>query len=251
MTPAASAAKPLPSGSRRLDTLLQGGLPPGSAVLVYGPPFLGKEVLARRFVVHNAKAGTPALVIVTNTASADVRAHLVRMEPALAGAERQGLVRFVDTYSRSVGAAPDAGTEGTEFLDGAMDLNGINLAVNKAQRGIIAEHDTHAFVLDSISTLIAYSNPQTAFRFLQTLIGRIRRVGATSLFLMDHGMHSDAEVQMFKHLMTGVIEMKDVAGKPQLQVHGLGAPPGQGGVEYRFTETDFEITGSFAAGRIR
>ncbi|HET6398589.1 MAG TPA: RAD55 family ATPase [Candidatus Thermoplasmatota archaeon] len=249
--PAGAPSKPLPSGSRRLDALLQGGLPPGTAALVYGPPFLGKEMLARRFVAQNLKAGTPALVVVTNQTSSDLRDDLVRMDAAVTAADRKGLLRFVDTYSRAVGAAPDVAPEGTEYLDGALDLNGIALAVNKAQRGIIGEHDSHAFVLDSVSTLVAYSNPQTAFRFLQTLIGRIRRVGGTGLFLMDHGMHSEADVQMFKHIMTGTIELREIAGKPQLQVQGLGALAGQAWVEYRFSETDFEVTGSFAAGRIR
>ncbi len=229
--------------------MLGGGIPAGSAVLVYGPPFLGKEVLARRFLQHSVENGVPGVCVLTNAASADVRRELAAGSAAYQQGEANHLARFIDTYSRGIGA--DEAVPDSEFLDGSLDLNGISLAVNKAQASLIGDHDAHAFVLDSISTLIAYTNAGTAFRFLQTLIGRTRRVGATGLFLMDHGMHADADVQMFKHLMTGVIELRDANGKAQLRVEGLGAPVGVGWVDYKFDNAAFEITGSFAAGRIR
>ncbi len=245
---AVPAASRLPTGVKRLDALLGGGLPAGAAGLLYGPPFLGKETLARRAFLANLQAGIPAILILTNTATADVRAQLAH-EPGYQAAEKKHLARYIDTYSVSIGAQ-DKSQDAT-YLDGALDLNGIAVAVNQAQKDIIGEHSHHLLVLDSVSTLIAYSTAQTAFRFLQTLIGRTRRVGATGLYLMDHGMHTDADIQMFKHLMTGVIEVRDQSGKPHLQAQGLGAPQGLGWVEYRFTESSFDITGSFAAGRIR
>ena len=249
VAPGTPGSRRLPTGVKRLDQLLGGGIPSGAAVLVYGPPFLGKEVLARRFFQTNVEAGVPGVLVLTNAATADVRAELGAGRPAYQQAEANHLARFVDTYSRAIGA--DDSYHDAEFLDGALDLNGITLAVNKVQATLIADHDAHAFVLDSISTLVAYTNPGTAFRFLQTLIGRTRRIGATGLFLMDQGMHADADVQMFKHLMTGVIEVRDAGGKPQMRVEGLGAPVGVGWVDYKFDTTQFDIVGTFAAGRIR
>ncbi|HLF16936.1 MAG TPA: RAD55 family ATPase [Candidatus Thermoplasmatota archaeon] len=239
----------MPMGVKRLDILLGGGVPPGSAVLLYGPPFLGKEVLAHRVFLGNALKGTPGLMLLTNKAASDLRAEFAAGEPGYADAEAKGMCRFVDTYSRSIGA--EEKNAATEYLDGALDLNGLSVAVNKAQRDFIAGSEHNVLVLDSVSTLVAYSNPQTAFRFLQTLIGRTRRVGSTGVYLMDHGMHNEADVQMFKHLMSGVIEVRENGGKTQMLVQGLGAPAGQGWVEYRFDDRSFEITGSFAAGRIR
>jgi KaiC/GvpD/RAD55 family RecA-like ATPase len=254
---AAAAAPPpangsnarLPTGIKRLDALLGGGLPVGSAALVYGPPFLGKEVLARRFMLACMAGGVPAIDVVTTVATADVRRNLQEADPKYPEYEKARLARFVDTYSRSIGAADSF--KDAQYLDGSLDLNGISLAVNKAEADVIGGHDRHALVLNSVSTLIAYSNAQTAFRFLQTLIGRTRRAGATGLFLMDHGMHTDADVQMFKHLMTGTIELREASGKTQVQVQGLGVTTPPGWVDYRFDDHTFEVTGSFAAGRIR
>lgn len=239
----------VPTGIKRLDSLLGGGIPAGSAVMVYGPPFLGKETLARRYVLASLAAGLPAVYVLTNAATDEVRQDLLAADPGYQQAEDEHRARFVDTYSRGIGAA-DSFKDAT-YLDGALDLNGISLAVNKAQAAIMGKHEAHALVVDSVSTLIAYSNAQTAFRFLQTLIGRTRRVGATGLYLMDQGMHTDADVQMFKHLMSGTIELRESSGKTQVQVQGLGATSAPGWVDYRFDEKVFEITGSFAAGRIR
>ncbi|MHB1261425.1 MAG: RAD55 family ATPase [Thermoplasmatota archaeon] len=239
----------VPTGIKRLDALLGGGIPAGSAVMVYGPPFLGKETLARRYVLASLGAGLPAVYVLTNAATDEVRGDLLAADPGYKKAEDEHRARFVDTYSRGIGAA-DSFKDAT-YLDGALDLNGISLAVNKAQAAIMGKHEAHALVVDSVSTLIAYSSAQTAFRFLQTLIGRTRRVGATGLYLMDQGMHTDADVQMFKHLMSGTIELRESSGKTQVQVQGLGATAAPGWVDYKFDEKAFEITGSFAAGRIR
>jgi KaiC/GvpD/RAD55 family RecA-like ATPase len=206
-------------------------------------------VLARRFAVANLQAGRPALAVLTNSAAADFRHDLEAMDPKYPAAEKEHRMRFVDTYSRGIGAADSF--KDAEYLDGSLDLNGISLAVNRAQAALLPHHDAHALVVDSVSTLIAYSNAQTAFRFLQTLIGRTRRVGATGLYLMDQGMHTDADVQMFKHLMTGTLELRESGGKTQILVQGLGATAAPGWVDYKFDETTFDITGSFAAGRIR
>jgi KaiC/GvpD/RAD55 family RecA-like ATPase len=248
-TPATSVPKFVPTGVKRLDSLLNGGVPAGSAVLVYGPPFLGKEVLARRMVLAGLGLGVPSVNVITNTATADLRRQFVASDKAYPAHEKLHMVRFVDTYAKGIGAAdafPDA-----IYLDGALDLNGLAGAVNRMEAELLASHAAHTLVLDSVSTLVAYSNAQTAFRFLQNLIGRTRRAGATSLFLMDHGMHTPADVQTFKHLMTGTIEVRESSGGHQIQVQGLGATSNPGWVDYKFDERSFEVTGSFAAGRIR
>lgn len=236
------------TGVTRLDNLLGAGLPADAAALVYGPVFMGKETLARRTIVASVCKGIPAIVITTNATAEAVQHELAAIDPKLPDLAK-GLLHYVDTYSVPVGAGEDL--PHTTYLDGAMDLNGLSVAVNRVQKDIVPKHDHHLIVLDSLSTLIANANAQTVFRFLQLFIGRTRRVGAVHLALMDAGMHSDAEVQMFKHLMTGVIHFRDNQGKPQLMVQGLGTGSAQTWVEYRFDDERFEITGSFAAGRIR
>ncbi len=95
-----------------------------------------------------------------------------------------------------------------------------------------------------------YSDAQATFRFLQVLIGRARQAGAATFILLDEGMHSDAEVQMFRHLVDGVVECRENKDKSQLRVSGLALKKNPGWIDYQFTELEFELTGSLAAGRI-
>lgn len=237
------------TGVKRLDELLDGGLPQGSATLVYGPPFIGKETLARLFLCAGLRAGAPGILVVTGASAAEARAQMGALDPHYAEAEKGGLVRFVDAYSRSIGA--DEPSPGVEYVDGPFNLNELSTAVNTAQGKALQQDHGHRLVLDSVSTLIAYTNPQTTFRFLQVFLGKARRAGATSLLLLEKGMHSEADVQMIKHLMDGVVEFKCENTKDFLHVEGIGVTEDRGWVEYRFTERTIELTGSFAAGRIR
>lgn len=239
----------LATGVRRLDDQLKGGMAPQTFGLLYGPPFLGKEVLARQFLLTGLAAGQPAIVVLTNQTVQDARRRLAAADPQYSVYEASGLVRFVDTYTRSIGGTATA--EEAEYVDSPMDLNALSLAVNQAQRRVTLEHPQHRLVFDNLSTLIAYSNAQTVFRFLQVFLGRGRMAGASGLLLLDHGMHADAEVQMLKHLVDGVLELRAEGAKQLLTVTGLGLTEPSTGTEYRFSESDFEITGSFAAGRIR
>jgi KaiC/GvpD/RAD55 family RecA-like ATPase len=239
----------LPSGIRRLDEILQGGLPEKSATVLYAPPFLGKEVLLRQYVLTNLRAKIPALIVLTDGSAADWRKGLLKQEPKFAEFEAQGLVRYVDTYSRSIGATETL--PHVELVDGLLNFNAVSLAINNAERDFIRQHAQHVLVFDSVSTLIAYTNAATAFRYLQVLVGKTKAAGASSILTLSQGMHSDAEVQMVKHLADGIIELRQDNAKNMLHIEGIGVTDSRGWVEYRFTEQTFEMTGSFAAGRIK
>ena len=237
------------TGIKRLDEMLDGGLQESSTTLVYGPPFAGKEVLTTLFFLHGLAQGIPGIMVLTGEAASDVRQRLAKIDPAFPEYERRGLVHFIDTYSRSIGAEDD--NPNCEYVDGPVNLNAVSLAVNNAQRKIITEHQHHRLVFDSVSTLVTYTNAQTTFRFLQVLVGKAKRAGATSLLLLELGMHADPEVQTFKHLCDGIVELKQDGPQTTLHVLGAGITESRGWVEYRFTEKTFDLTGSFAAGRIR
>jgi KaiC/GvpD/RAD55 family RecA-like ATPase len=246
--PAGGIAK-VEIGVRRLDDLLEGGLPGASTTLVYGPPFLGKELLTRIFVLHGLRAGVPTILVLTGQATSDARAQLALIDPSYPEHEKNGLIHFVDTYSKSIGAEDDF--PNAAYVDGPVNLNAVSLAVNNAQRRIIADHAQHRMVFDSVSTTATYTNAQTTFRFLQVLVGKAKRAGATTMLLLDQGMHSDPEVQTFKHLSDGLIEVRTEGATSLLHVTGIGVTENRGWVEYKFTDKVFDVTGSFSAGRIR
>lgn len=239
----------MPTGVTKLDRVLGGGIPARGRVLLYGPSFQGKEVMARQAFIASLAKGRPAIMLLTNRGHDEVREDLVAMDPAFEKHEKAGLAWFVDAYSRSIGVEDDA--EHVEFVDSAVDLNNISLAINRIHSKIVKDHEDHLLIIDSVSTLVLYGNAQATFRFLQVLVGRARQAGATTLLMLDHGMHSDAEVQMFRHLSDGMIEMRKDTDQARLHIEGLPVDRDPGWLDYSVASGTFEITGSLAAGRIR
>lgn len=239
----------LPTSVKLLDQLLEGGLPQRSTTLLYGPSFLGREDLARQVVVSALHNGVPAIVVTTTATPSEVKADLEALEPAIGSLEREGLLWFIDVYGPTIGA--DSGGEHVEVVDSPTDLNGISLAVNRVQAAILPDHEHHLLLVDSASTLVVHNSAATVFRFLQILTGKAKRAGAASLLLLDQGMHSEADVQMFRHLASGVISVRGDPGKQQMLIEGLGVRKNPGWVEYRVQDGVVEMTGSLAGGRIR
>ncbi len=91
------------TGTTRLDDLLLGGIPFGSNVMIYGPPFAGKEVLVDTFVAEGLKKGIPAMWIITEKSPKEIREEMVFVVPGYEEYEKRGLVRYIDSYSRSMG----------------------------------------------------------------------------------------------------------------------------------------------------
>ncbi len=238
----------LSTGVRQIDVLLNGGVADHERLLLYGPSFQGKESLARQALLANMHLGIPGVMVLTNAASQDVRVELERADPNFPQYEKEGLCWFVDAYSRQVGLKDNA--RNVEHVDSPVDTNSLSLALNRIHSQIIKKGQQHLMVVDSASTLVLYSNAQATFRFLQVLIGRARQAGAVSMVLLDHGMHSEAEVQMFKHLVDGCIELRTNNERTQLAVEGLGLSRSPGWLDYKLEGERLEVTGSLAAGRI-
>lgn len=237
------------TGIGRLDELLMGGLPPASNVLLYGPPFVGKDVIMDLFTVCGLREGIPAIIVVTDTTSEEKRRALTQLEPEFANYESQGLVVFVDSYSRSIGDTSQ--DPQTIYVDGNVNLNAIGVAVNEAHSKLLGKGDYIRLAFDSISTLIAFVNAPATFRFLQILAGRLRSQNSVAVYTLERGMHTDAEVQMFKHLMGGVMELMEDQSETMLRVQGVGDVVTRDWVNYEFGPGRLELIGSFAMERVR
>ena len=237
------------TGIGRLDELLMGGLPPASNVLLYGPPFVGKDVIMDLFTVRGLRDGIPVIIVVTDNTSEEKRKTLTRIDPEFAKYESDGLVVFVDSYSRSIGDTSQ--DPNTIYVDGNVNLNAIGVGVNEAHSKLLGKGDYIRMAFDSISTLIAFVNAPATFRFLQILAGRLRSQRAVAYYTLEKGMHTDAEVQMFKHLMGGVMELSEEEAENLLRVQGVGEVATRDWVNYEFGAGRLDLIGSFAMERVR
>jgi len=236
------------TGTTRLDDLLMGGLPFGTNVLVYGPPFMGKEVLVNNFVFEGLAKGIPVVWVVTDKTPAEVREEMRFVKSGFEEYEKLGLVKFVDSYSRSMGDTSN--DEDVIYVDAPTDFQGIQNGVEEAAKQVLEKHKYYRFVFRSISTMIAYLDPATAFRFLNPIVGRRKRDKAVSMYLIEKGMHGEQEIQMVGSLMDGMIEFKVENLNTFLSVKGIGDVQSRAWIRYTSTKSAVNI-GSFALDHIR
>ena len=240
------------SGVRRLDDLMFGGLPPNAQALVNGPVHTGKDVLARLFVAEGIKAGIPAVWVVTDKTYTQIRDDMLALLPQYGDAETKGLVRYVDLYSRSLGVAQaEAGVKLLSPGDKAM-LDQLTQAVNTYASEFKDKFPGKGYrlVFETVSTLSAYLDTASTFRFLQPFSGRRRLDGASSYYVLETGMHSESDLQTLEHMTDGSINLKIDQLKTFLSVRGLGEVQSRAWVGYTFSKKSFNL-GSFSLDHIR
>jgi KaiC/GvpD/RAD55 family RecA-like ATPase len=238
------------SGIRRLDDLLYGGFPAGAQLLLNGPAHTGKDVLARLFSVEGLKLGIPSIWVVTDKTWGQVREDLVGLYPKYEEAEKAGMIRFVDLYSRSVGSS--GSTPGVRLLSSTDKgvLDQLSQTVNSISEELKSKYPTYRLVFESVSTLTAYLDTTTTFRFLQPFIGRRKIDLAVAYYVLDRGMHSDADLETLEHMVDGSVNLKIEQLKTFLAVKGIGETQSRAWIGYTFTKRSLNL-GSFSLDHIR
>lgn len=236
------------SGTVRLDDLLLGGIPFGSNILIYGPPFTGKEILMNVFIAEGLKKGVPAMWILTEKTPKEIREEMTYVVSGYEEYEKLGLVKYVDAYSRSMG--DDSQDPYTEYVESPTDYESIQRAVETAAKHFKEKNAYYRVGFRSISTLIAYLDPATAFRFLSPVVGRRKRDRAVAMYTIEKGVHGEQEIQMIGSLMDGMIEFKVENLNTFLSVRGICDVQSRAYIRYSATKVGVTI-GSFSLDHIR
>ncbi len=236
------------TGIPRLDDLLLGGMPIGSNIMIHGPPFIGKEVLANTFVTEGLRKGIPAIVVLTDKTPKDLRDEMRFIMSGYEEYEKLGLVKYVDTYSRGMGG--DDADPYTTYIDRPNDHEKMAEVIESMARAFKEKHEYYRLLFRSVSTLIAYSDPNAAFRFLSPLCGRRKKDEAVSLFIVEKGMHSEQELQMFGSIMDGMVDFKVDQLKTFFSIKGISDVQSRAYIRYTATKSALTI-GSFALDHIR
>ncbi|MDD1770342.1 MAG: hypothetical protein LUO79_04575 [Methanomassiliicoccales archaeon] len=236
------------TGNPRFDDLLLGGIPFGSNIMIHGPPFVGKEVMIGQFIMEGLKKGVPAIWVITDKTPNDIR---LEMAPVISGYEeyeRLGLVRYVDAYSVSMGEKAD--DPYTSYVAEPTDHEKIMEATEKIAKEFKEKHKYYRLAFRSLSTLIAYSDPNTAFRFLSPFCGRRKRDQAVSMYSIEKGVHGEQEIQMLGSIMDGMVDFKLDQLKNYFSVQGVCDVQSRSYIRYTVGKHGLSI-GSFSLDHIR
>jgi len=238
------------TGTSRLDDLLLGGFPFGSNVAVYGPPFVGKEVLMNGFMAEAVKKGVPIIWVLTDKMSSDIREEMKFIAPSYEEYERMGLVKYIDSYSKSMGIEDLEDDPYTTYVDDPTDHDAILKAVDDAGKVFKEKHEYYRLGFRSVSTLIAYLDPTNTYRLLQAFSGKRKRDKAVTMYSIEKGMHSDQEIQMIGSVMDGMIEFKLEQLNTLFSVKGICDVQSRAWIRYTHSKQGITV-GSFSLEAIR
>src|SRR6266568_3060120 len=236
------------TGIARLDDLLFGGIPFGTNASVYGPAYVGKEVVVNIFMAEGLKKGSPILWVLTDKGPGEIREEMSFVLPGYEEYEKLGLVRYIDAYSKSMGA--EASDPNTTYIDEPTDHASILKAVDAKAAEWKKKYPTYRLAFRSVSTLIAYLDPTTTFKFLQPFVGRRKRDKSVAFYVIEKGMHEEQEIQMLGSLMDGSVEFKVEQLKSFMSIKGICDVQSRGWIRYTYTKSNVSV-GSFSLDHIK
>jgi KaiC/GvpD/RAD55 family RecA-like ATPase len=241
-----------PTGTPRLDDLLEGGIPPKGHVLLLGDAFVGTEVVLYGFLAEGLKRGEPAIIVTASRSPDEVAQGIGLVAPQFHEYEQLGKVSWIDA-SQPAGSPKTAPANGRKVtsVKGPDDHAGILSALVAAAKAAEASGAPGMRVgFLNLSGALAHGDEKAAAVFLQNFVGILKPRAALALYTLQSGALPDGQVERILVRMDGAIRFKQDGDKTLLQVAGLGEVQTREWIEYRATNRALVI-GSFSLERIR
>lgn len=179
-------------------------VPPGTALLVAGPPLSGKRRLTMELLAAGHADGEGLLAITAD----DPAGTIIDDLDAFVDTLDQHRLGVVDCCSRQQGTArPDL--ERITYVSSPADLTGISIGVAKILKSFQASDiDRIRHSLLSVSTLMRYLDIGSVFSFLHVYIARLHNSGTVGVFTLDPTSHDEETVNTLITDFDGVIELR-------------------------------------------
>jgi len=175
----------------------------GSNLLLSGPALTGKKQLAFDILVSGVHDGDGAIVV-SNTDGA--KRVFEAFEERIDYTDRP--VAVVDCVTRQQGVSEARDDAQVRYTSSPVDMTGVGIKFSELLEEFYErrEIEHNRVFLDSLSTLLMYSDLQTVFRFLHVFTGRVQSVDGLGLYAIDSTAHDDKTMNTLKQLFDGVIE---------------------------------------------
>lgn len=188
-----------------LNEAFHGKLQPRQNALLVGPPFVGKTTLGLQFIVSGLKAGGKGIIISTTETAEGIRNRAHEFGWDISPYEKSGDLKFIDCYSRIIGL-PLSNSDST-FIAGQdeKDLQRLSVVLSALAGDYWQSESKIRVLIDNLSSLFLYSDLLTVSRFLHATLGRLKAVGATSIIILESGVHDEKTMTAIRALCDGVI----------------------------------------------
>jgi KaiC/GvpD/RAD55 family RecA-like ATPase len=175
----------------------------GSNLLLSGPALTGKKQLAFDILASGVRNGEGAIVV-SNTDGA--KRVFEALEERVDYTDRP--VAIVDCVTRQQGVSEARDDAQVRYTSSPVDMTGVGIKFSELLEEFYEQQaiERNRVFLDSLSTLLMYSDLQTVFRFLHVFTGRVQSVDGLGLYAIDSTAHDDKTMNTLKQLFDGVIE---------------------------------------------
>lgn len=192
---------------------------PGTNLLVAGPPMSGKYDLALDFLASGSAHGEGSIVVTTKDGADRVKSDFANHTGGDAGP-----LGVVDSVTKQQGMPPAEDDPLVRYVSSPVDLTGLGIELSELLQSLYRERGAtqNRILLNSLSTLLMYSDLQTIFRFLHVFTGRVQSADALGVFVIDDSAHDTQTISTLKQLFDGVIEVREVDRGFEARLVGIG-----------------------------
>jgi KaiC/GvpD/RAD55 family RecA-like ATPase len=179
---------------------------PGTNILISGPPLSGKRRLAMEALAHGVDDGDGSVIVTTRDNSdrvlADYRSILAEPDRAHIG--------VVDCVTQHQGQSP-TDSELVKYASSPVDMTGIGIKFSEFVEEFYTERGVrkNRIAVDSLSTLLMYSDLQTVFRFMHVLTSRIEDADAVGFHVIESSAHDAEAMNTLKQLFDGIVTVDE------------------------------------------
>lgn len=180
----------------------------GSNIMLMGPPMSKKEVIINNIAYQGLITGESSIFITTGESGESIVSWFKDNGKDIKDyIDRLGVI---DCVSKTLGLNVED-TEYIKRISSPVNLTGISVGITNffeefwMKKGI----QKSRLCVDSLSTILMYSNLQTVFRFLHVHTRRIKTAGALGVYIIESGMHDEQTITTLKQLFDGVIEIEE------------------------------------------
>ncbi len=209
-------------GIKELDAEI-GGIKKGSNILLMGHPMGGKEIILHNIMYHGAATNNNAVISVTTRESANSIIEWFKENNLILPMSSIGIV---DCVTKTLGSTTIE-NESIKFASSPGDLTGIGVRISQFFEEFLMKKNikNHQLHINSLSTILMYSNIQIVFRFLHVFTRRIKAAGDIGIYDIDSDMHDEQTIVALKQLCDGIIEVKCENDRNFIRIVGLSTLP--------------------------
>lgn len=183
---------------------------PGTNLLVTGPPLVGKRRFAMETLAAGTRNGEGTIIVSTRDSAARMRECFA----TLLSDHDAPLVGLVDAVTEHIGRS--GGDEWTKYVASPAEMSAIGVKFSEFIQTLYTDHERerNRVLVDSLSTLLVYSNLQTVFRFLHVFTSRVENAGGLGLYTLESTAHDEEALNTISQLFDGTVSIaKDGAAR--------------------------------------